>query len=187
MALFGNRSSGSGSSKKQGLGRGSASGVAEQSGANGAAANPAQEQPASMQEVAATATHRAATKTQKPDVVENVTALNGYVPPPKFLQVRAEVQQYLVNEAPPVSELGGAAEVRQLIEPVFKAALENANLIVSRTERMRMLDLILSDILGFGPIQPLLDRDDITEKLTVENTNCSRSSYFFYAAIYTYI
>ncbi len=88
---------------------------------------------------------------------------SGYTPPPEFKKVREEVQQFLVNEVKSVTEVGGAAKVRQLIEPVFNEALSKAQLIVSRAERNRMLDMILADILGFGPIQPLLDRDDITE------------------------
>lgn len=90
-------------------------------------------------------------------------AVEGYVPPPEFREVRAEVQQHLVNEVSSVSELGGAAQARQLIEPIFDQALTKFNLIVSRAERGRMLSMVLADILGFGPIQPLLDRDDITE------------------------
>jgi pilus assembly protein CpaF len=36
-------------------------------------------------------------------------------------------------------------------------------LVVSRVERDQMMGLILADILGFGPIQILLDQDDISE------------------------
>jgi pilus assembly protein CpaF len=35
--------------------------------------------------------------------------------------------------------------------------------VVSRIEREQMIALIMADILGYGPIQPLLDRDDISE------------------------
>ena len=77
--------------------------------------------------------------------------------------MRTEVQQYLVEQVQSIDEVGGPAKLRQLIEPVFNRSLESVHLIVSRAERGRMLDLILADILGYGPIQPLLDRDDITE------------------------
>lgn len=94
---------------------------------------------------------------------ETISPTGGYTPPPEFKSVREAVQQFLVNEARSVAEVGGSAKVRQLIEPVFAEALQKANLIVSRTERQRMLDMILSDILGYGPIQPLLDDDTISE------------------------
>ncbi|CAN5865497.1 CpaF family protein [soil metagenome] len=92
-----------------------------------------------------------------------VAEQGGYTPPPEFRKVREEVQQYLVNEVKTVNEVGGAAKLRQLIEPVFNRAIENANLVISRIERARLLDMLLADILGYGPLQPLLDRDDITE------------------------
>ena len=101
--------------------------------------------------------------TPAPEPVETVQAASAYSPPPEFKHVRADVQEYLVEKVKSVSEVGGPAKLRQLIEPVFSRSLENAHLIVSRAERGRMLDLILADILGYGPIQPLLDRDDIGE------------------------
>ncbi|MCB0140469.1 MAG: CpaF family protein, partial [Caldilineaceae bacterium] len=55
------------------------------------------------------------------------------------------------------------SNIRKLVEPVFSTSLEKASLIVSRAERERLLDMIMADILGYGPIQPLLERDDITE------------------------
>ena len=102
-------------------------------------------------------------KPSKPSSHDGISPTGGYTPPPGFKSVREAVQQFLVSDSRVLSEAEGAAQVRQLIEPVFETALEKANLIVSRSERYRMLDLILSDILGFGPIQPLLDDDTITE------------------------
>ena len=92
-----------------------------------------------------------------------VVTNGGYTPPPEFRKVREEVQQYLVNDVKSVNDVGGPAKLRQVIEPVFNRAVENANLVVSRVERARLMDMLLADILGYGPIQPLLDRDDITE------------------------
>ena len=55
----------------------------------------------------------------KPPAAENsVTSGDGYVPPPEFRDVRAEVQQHLVNEISSLSDLGSAAQARQVIEPV---------------------------------------------------------------------
>ena len=92
-----------------------------------------------------------------------VVTNGGYTPPPEFRKVREEVQQYLVNEVKSVNDVGGPAKLRQMVEPVFNKAMENAHLVVSRVERSRLMDMLLADILGYGPIQPLLDRDDITE------------------------
>ena len=87
----------------------------------------------------------------------------GYNPPPEFRKVREQVQQFLVNEIKNATDVHDPDEIKRLIEPIFSKALLDANLVVSRVERDQMMGLIMADILGYGPIQPLLDRDDITE------------------------
>ncbi|MCE7986660.1 MAG: CpaF family protein [Caldilinea sp. CFX5] len=54
-------------------------------------------------------------------------------------------------------------KLREVLEPVYSKALADANIVISRVDRTRMLDMIIADIVGYGPIQPLLDRDDISE------------------------
>ncbi len=90
-------------------------------------------------------------------------APGGYSPPPEFRRVRSQVQQALVNEIKSTSDINDPEEIRRLVEPIFTRALAEANLVVSRVERDQLMALIMADILGYGPIQPLLDRDDITE------------------------
>lgn len=92
-----------------------------------------------------------------------VVKVTGYSPPPEFARVREKVQQFLVNEIKTMNDAQEPAEIRRLIEPVFNQALADVNLVVSRVEREQMLEMIMADILGYGPIQPLLDRDDISE------------------------
>jgi pilus assembly protein CpaF len=87
----------------------------------------------------------------------------GYTPPPEFRAVREQVQQFLVKDIKTTNDVTDPEEIKRLIEPIFAKALIDANLVVSRVEREHMIGLIMADILGYGPIQPLLDRDDITE------------------------
>jgi pilus assembly protein CpaF len=87
----------------------------------------------------------------------------GYTPPAEFIQIRQEVQQYLIGELKSLSELVGTAQLRQAIEPIFQQALLSANVVVSRAERAYLFNMLIADIFGYGPIQPLLDRDDISE------------------------
>jgi pilus assembly protein CpaF len=89
--------------------------------------------------------------------------MGGYSPPPEFSNVREQVQQFLVKEIKGANDAQDPEEVKRLIEPIFAKALLDANLVVSRVEREQMMALIMADILGYGPIQPLLDRDDISE------------------------
>lgn len=90
-------------------------------------------------------------------------SVGGYKPPPEFRAVREQVQQFLVRDIKGANDINDPEEVKRLIEPIFIKALADANLVVSRVEREQMIALIMADILGYGPIQPLLDRDDITE------------------------
>ncbi len=88
-------------------------------------------------------------------------APNGYKPPPEFASVREAAQQFLVEEMQAVDD--DPEKIRSLVEPVFAEALEEANLVVSRNERDRLFEMLLDEIIGFGPIQPLLDDDLISE------------------------
>ena len=93
-------------------------------------------------------------KTRKPAGGQSVS--------PAYRKVREEVQQYLVNEVKSL-DATDMEEVRRIAEPIFTKALADAQLVVSRIERDQMMNNIMAEILGYGPIQPLLDRDDITE------------------------
>ncbi|NOX64133.1 MAG: CpaF family protein [Chloroflexi bacterium] len=104
----------------------------------------------------------------KPDLPEVepeplFTTTGGYKPPPEFAAVRRKVQQHLVNDMKAPARALNPTELRREILPVFNEALLEANLAVSRNERELMMNLIMDDILGYGPIQPLLNRDDINE------------------------
>ncbi len=79
-----------------------------------------------------------------------------------FRKLREEVQGFLVEENHVASSMS-PTKLRELVDPIYSKALAGANIVVSRVDRTRMLDMIIADIVGFGPIQPLLDRDDITE------------------------
>jgi len=95
--------------------------------------------------------------------VEVFNTDGGYTAPPEFKQVREELQKFLIDEVKSLADLGGTARLRQLIEPVFNKGLLDAHLVVSRSERTYLFDMLIADIFGYGPIQPLLDRDDISE------------------------
>jgi len=54
-------------------------------------------------------------------------------------------------------------EVRRALEYIFNEALLEERLPISRTEREELFEQIVADVLGFGPIEPLLRDDTITE------------------------
>jgi pilus assembly protein CpaF len=54
-------------------------------------------------------------------------------------------------------------QVRQHIEALFNEVLAEENLIYTRADRQRLLAWIVADITGYGPLDPLLQDDSITE------------------------
>ncbi len=101
--------------------------------------------------------------TAQPLAAEIFNADGRYIAPPEFKQVREELQQFLIDEVKSLADLGGTARLRQLLEPLFTKSLADAHLVISRAERTYLFDMLIADIFGYGPIQPLLDRDDISE------------------------
>jgi pilus assembly protein CpaF len=79
-----------------------------------------------------------------------------------FRKLREDVQRFLV-EGNHIASTMNPAKLRELVEPTYTKSLNDANIVISRVDRTRMLDMIIADVIGFGPIQPLLDRDDISE------------------------
>ncbi len=54
-------------------------------------------------------------------------------------------------------------EVRSTIEELFAAILSEESIVLGRAERQRLFEAIVAEILGFGPLEPLLADDTITE------------------------
>ena len=82
---------------------------------------------------------------------------------PDYVAVKERVQQQLITTVNPGSDLMTPGKARQVIEPMFNEALAAENLILNRNERAYLFQMILAEILGFGPIQPLLEDETLTE------------------------
>ncbi|MGC8873870.1 MAG: CpaF family protein [Chloroflexia bacterium] len=80
-----------------------------------------------------------------------------------FEEIKKRVQERLLSELDPRLDLSRTAEVRQQVQEVFNAILETENIVLSRAERLRLFESIAAEILGYGPIEPLLRDDTITE------------------------
>jgi pilus assembly protein CpaF len=72
-------------------------------------------------------------------------------------------QQRLINELDPKLDLSNVARVRQQVEEIFNTILDSENIVLSRSERARLFESIAADILGFGPLQELLNDPEISE------------------------
>ncbi|MBN1261033.1 MAG: CpaF family protein [Anaerolineae bacterium] len=54
-------------------------------------------------------------------------------------------------------------EVRQTIRQMYEAILQEESIVLSRVERERLFEQIVAEILGLGPLEPLLADETITE------------------------
>ncbi len=77
--------------------------------------------------------------------------------------LKTRVQQRLLAELDPSMDISQANEVRRTIRDLFEQILQEENIVLSRPERHRLFEAIAAEILGFGPLQPLLEDDSITE------------------------
>jgi len=87
------------------------------------------------------------------------------VNPANYALVRDRVQQRLLAELSPSATRDDTIEVRRVIEKLFAEVVADLGLPLSRTDRADIFDLVLADILGFGPLEALLRDDAITEVL----------------------
>jgi pilus assembly protein CpaF len=77
--------------------------------------------------------------------------------------IKMRVQNQLIAELDPKMDMSRTDEVRETIEELFDQILADENLVLSRAERQRLFEMIVSEILGYGPIEPLLADDSVSE------------------------
>ena len=80
-----------------------------------------------------------------------------------YMELKERVQAQLIAELDPKMDLTKINEVRRQVEEIFNNILENGNIILTRVERARLFEAVCSEILGYGPIDPLLKDESIGE------------------------
>ena len=80
-----------------------------------------------------------------------------------YLDLKTRVQNKLLAEMDPSMDVSKTDEVRSTIESLYDSVLADENIILSRVERQRLFEQIVAEILGFGPIEPFLADETITE------------------------
>lgn len=98
-----------------------------------------------------------------------LSGLRQRTPPPgtaqrdTYLDLKTRVQNRLLSELDPSMDVSQTAEVRQTIEELFESILAEERIVLSRPERRRLFEQIVAEILGLGPIEPLLADETVTE------------------------
>lgn len=80
-----------------------------------------------------------------------------------YFDLKTRVQNKLLSELDPAMDITRTDEVRRTIQDLFEQILAEENIVLSRPERARLFEQIAAEILGFGPLQPLLEDETITE------------------------
>lgn len=80
-----------------------------------------------------------------------------------FSDLKNRVQKKVIAELDPRMDLSRTGEVRSIIEEMFSTVLAEENVILSRTERNVLFEQIVAEILGLGPLEPLLKDPALTE------------------------
>ena len=77
--------------------------------------------------------------------------------------IRDRVQHMLLAESDDELDRDDRPRLTRSIESHFNQVFEEEGLIYTRAERARLLAIVIADILGYGPLEPLLQDDSITE------------------------
>lgn len=80
-----------------------------------------------------------------------------------YMDLKNRIQDRLIAELDPTMDISHTDEVRRTIEEMYDTILAQESIILSRSERQRLFEQIVAEILGYGPIEPLLADETITE------------------------
>ncbi len=80
-----------------------------------------------------------------------------------YFDLKTRVQNRLLAELDPSMDITKTEEVRKTIQSLYEQILSEENIVLSRPERARLFEQISAEILGLGPLQPLLDDESVTE------------------------
>ncbi len=87
----------------------------------------------------------------------------GGASPDTYKDLKTRVQNKLLSGLDPSMDVTKTAEVRKTIQELFDQILVEENIVLSRAEKARLFDQITAEILGLGPLQPLLEEETVTE------------------------
>ncbi|MGD2158504.1 MAG: CpaF family protein [Anaerolineales bacterium] len=77
--------------------------------------------------------------------------------------MKTRVQNRLLAELDPSIDVTQVGVVRNTIQELFEQILSEESIVLSRQEKHRLFEQIAAEILGFGPLQGLLEDETLTE------------------------
>ena len=79
--------------------------------------------------------------------------------------IRDKVQRRLLAELSPSVRTDNIEEVKRALERIFGEVLAADDIPLTRAERTELLNQIVASILGYGPLEPFLQDESVTEVL----------------------
>jgi pilus assembly protein CpaF len=133
----------------------------EQGQGSSAAQPPASGAPAGREDQASKLAELRAKRVAPPTAGGAPSTVGGGAP---HGDLKTRVQNRLLSELDHSSlDISHTAEVRKTVEDLYENILAEDGIVLSRAERKRLFDQIVSEILGLGPLEPLLGDETITE------------------------
>ena len=80
-----------------------------------------------------------------------------------YMDLKTRIQNKLIAELDPTMDVTRTDDVRKTIEELYDNILAEEARVLSRAERQRLFEQIVSEILGLGPLEPLIADPTITE------------------------
>ena len=78
-------------------------------------------------------------------------------------EIRKKVQDRLVDTLDPRSDTSNLALIKRQVEDILAAVLDGDGIVISRSERLRLLEILINDITGLGPLEELLAEPSVSE------------------------
>jgi pilus assembly protein CpaF len=95
--------------------------------------------------------------------IPRLTARQVAPEPRDDLKLPSKIRDKVLARLDPQLDTSNSRLVRQTIQSMFPKILAEDNLVISRTERLGLFEQVIAEILGYGPIESLLQDDTITE------------------------
>ena len=80
-----------------------------------------------------------------------------------YSDLKVRIQNKLIAELDPSLDISRKDDVRRQIQELFNSILAEENMVLSKAERQRLFEVIVAEIIGFGPLEILLQDESISE------------------------
>jgi pilus assembly protein CpaF len=81
----------------------------------------------------------------------------------RIVDIRRKVQERLFETLDPRIDTTNLTLIQRQVDELLSSVLDGEALVMSRSERARLLEVILHDITGLGPLEDLLAEPDVSE------------------------